>query len=128
MVIEGIIDTSVLIDYLRGYKAAQEWFIRMGDTVLAITPVVWMETVQGASNKIKQQRIRRFLSQFPIEHPEPTDNLWAMEQVAKFSLNHNVEFADIMTASIAVRLNVPIYTTNLKHFAVLPDVDERKPY
>jgi predicted nucleic acid-binding protein len=41
---------------------------------------------------------------------------------------HGVQFADVMIASVAVRLNVPLYTLNIKHYSPLPDVDERKPY
>ena len=29
---------------------------------------------------------------------------------------------------LAVRLAVPLYTTNLKHFQPLPSVDAKKPY
>jgi len=36
--------------------------------------------------------------------------------------------ADAMIASVAVRLAVPLYTLNIKHYAPLPDVDEQKPY
>ncbi|HKH50141.1 MAG TPA: hypothetical protein VKM72_36275 [Thermoanaerobaculia bacterium] len=31
-------------------------------------------------------------------------------------------------ASVAARLAIPLYTTNLKHFQPLPTVDARKPY
>lgn len=33
-----------------------------------------------------------------------------------------------MIASIAVRLHVPLYTRNVKHFAPLPNLDEQQPY
>ncbi len=71
---------------------------------------------------------RHLLRQFRIEHPTEDDNRWAMRQVAHLYLSHSVQLADAMIASVAVRLAVPLYTTNLKHFQPLPAVDAQKPY
>jgi predicted nucleic acid-binding protein len=87
-----------------------------------------METVQGAANKVKRAQAIQFLNRFPIEHPTPDDNRWAMQQLAHFHLSHSIQLQDAMIASVAVRLAVPLYTTNLKHFLPLPSVDARKPY
>jgi predicted nucleic acid-binding protein len=35
---------------------------------------------------------------------------------------------DAMIASVAARLAVPLYTTNLKHFQPLPSLDAKRPY
>jgi predicted nucleic acid-binding protein len=56
------------------------------------------------------------------------DNRWAMRQTASFHLSHGIQLQDAMIASVAARLAVPLYTTNLKHFLPLPSVDARKPY
>ncbi len=125
---EGILDTSILIDLLRAFPPATSWFESLGRQRLAITPVVWMETVQGATNRVKRAQAIHFLSQFRIEHPTEDDNRWAMRQTAHFHLSHSVQLQDAMIASVAVRLAVPLYTTNLKHFQPLPSMDARKPY
>jgi predicted nucleic acid-binding protein len=128
MVTDAILDTSVLIDLLRGFQPATAWFAGLGRQRSAITPVVWMETIQGATNRVKRAQAIRLLRQFRIEHPTEDDNRWAMRQVAHFYLSHSVQLADAMIASVAVRLAVPLYTTNLKHFQSLPAVDAKKPY
>ena len=128
MVIDAIVDTGVLIDYLRKDEAARQWFKRVSDLNLGITPVVWMETVQGATDKQKRDQIISFLHQFRLEHPTKDDNLWAMRQVARFSLGYGIRFPDAMIASVTVRLGVPLYTLNIKHYAPLPGVDARRPY
>lgn len=51
-----------------------------------------------------------------------------MLQFGRFYLSHGVEMTDVMIASVAVRLSVPLYTLNIRHYAPLPDVDEHKPY
>ncbi len=123
MVVEGIIDTSIIIDYLRRYEPAQMWLESETLQRFAITPLVWMETIQGAANNVELKRAIRLLNQFSIEHPTPDDNLWAMKQLATYSLSHRVGFQDV-----AIRLSIPIYTINVKHFAPLPNLNVQRPY
>jgi hypothetical protein len=128
VVIDAVLDTSVLIDLLRAFPAAKSWFAGLGRQRLAITPVVWMETVQGAVNREKRAQAIRFLRGFRVEHPTEDDNRWAMLQSARFHLSHSIQLQDAMIASVAARLAVPLYTTNLKHFQPLPSVNAKKPY
>jgi len=125
---DAVLDTSVLIDLLRGFQPAREWFERQGRRRIAITPVVWMETVQGARDGARRAQAIRLLRQFHVEHPTEDDNRWAMRQTARFHLSHGVQLQDAMIASVAVRLAVPLYTTNLKHFLPLPSLNTQKPY
>ncbi len=128
MVSDAILDTSVVIDLLRGFQPAKDWFESMGRQRLAITPVVWMETVQGARDGARRAQAIRLLRRFRVEHPTEDDNRWAMRQTARFHLSHGVQLQDAMIASVAVRLAVPLFTTNLKHFLPLPSLDTQKPY
>jgi predicted nucleic acid-binding protein len=128
MVTDAILDTSILVDLLRAFPQASQWFAGLGRLRLAITPVVWMETVQGATDGTRRAQAIRLLRQFRIEHPTEDDNRWAMRQTARFYLSHSIHLQDAMIASVAVRLAVPLYTTNLKHFEPLPSLDVRKPY
>lgn len=124
----GILDTTIIIDLLNQTNAALRWGTSTQLRDLMITPIVWMETVQGAHDKVERIRIIHFLHQFQIEHPTSSDNDWAMRQFGQFFLSHGIGMMDIMIASVAVRLAIPLYTLNIKHYAPLPDVDERKPY
>lgn len=128
MVTDALLDTSILIDLLRGHEPAKGWIEGLDRRRLAITPVVWMETVQGATDKTKRSQAVRFLHRFVIEHPTEDDNRWAMRQLARFHLSHGIQLQDAMIASVAARLTVPLYTTNLKHFEPLPAVEADRPY
>jgi len=123
-----ILDTSVLIDILRKNPRALTWHTSLGSKRVAITPIVWFEIVEGARNTIERGQILRFLKQFRIEHSTPDDHRWAMLQFAHYHLSHGAEWVDVMIASVAVRLDAPLYTMNIKHYAPLPGVDARKPY
>jgi predicted nucleic acid-binding protein len=127
-VTDAILDTSVVVDLLRSFPPATEWLAKLGRQRVGLTPVVWMETVQGATDKGKRAQAIRFMSRFRIEHPTEDANRWAMRQLASFHLSHGVQLQDTMIASVASSLGIPLYTTNLKHFLALPSVDARKPY
>jgi len=126
--IKAVLDTNILVHLLRQHPPAVNWFQGLGKQQLALTPIVWIETVRGARNTSERAQIIRFLRQFYIEHPTIDDNNWAMLQFSRFFLSHGTDFEDVLIASVAVRLSVPLYTLNIRHFAPLPDVDERKPY
>ncbi len=51
-----------------------------------------------------------------------------MRQTARFHLSHGIQLQDTMIASVAARLAVRLYTTNLRHFQVLPSVEALRPY
>jgi predicted nucleic acid-binding protein len=127
-VTDAILVTNIIVDILNGFQPALLWFADIAEQHLAITSIVWMETVEGARNLPEQKKIIDLLTGFKIEHSTQTDDEWAMEQFAKFHLSHGLEFQDAMIASVSIRLSVPPYTQNMKHFAPLPGVDERKPY
>ncbi|MFN8372005.1 MAG: hypothetical protein U0694_03895 [Anaerolineae bacterium] len=87
-----------------------------------------METIEGARNNTERDHILRFLKQFPIEHPTENDNRWAMRQFARLHLGYGVELTDVIIAAVAVRLSVPLFTLNLKHYTALPNVNAVRPY
>lgn len=126
--VDGIIDTSLIIEILRNNSQAVSWLANGVNQQLAITPIVWMETVQGATDKQKRQQVIKFLRKFSIEYPIKADSQWAMLQLARFSLSHRIDINDIMIADIAVRLAVPLYTLNVKHFSPLPNIQIVQPY
>lgn len=126
--ISGILDTNIVVDLLRGFPDAVRWYASLQPQQIGITPIVWFEVLQGAKNQLDQSRNVKFLLRFPIEHSTVDDNEWAMVQFAHYRLSYGLEYADAMIASVAVRLNVPLYTRNTKHYIMLPDVDEIAPY
>ncbi len=126
--IDAVLDTNIIIDLLRAVPQAVAWHTSLPRKSFAITPIVWMETVQGATNTVERARAIRLLHDFRIEHSTVDDNNWAMLQLSRFHLSYGVEFPDTMIASVAVRLAVPLYTLNLKHYTPLPGVDAQRPY
>ena len=44
---------------------------------------------------------------------------WAMQQLRQYRLSHNVGILDCLIAAPAHRLQIPLYTRNLKHLEPL---------
>ena len=87
-----------------------------------------MEVLQGARNKVQQGRALRFLERLELVELTQTDLEWATQQLIQFSLSHNADAFDCLIAAPCQRLNLPLYTRNLKHFAPLLPTLAQKPY
>lgn len=128
MVIDALIDSDILIDLLRYKPEAIEWANSIGSYKPGIASIAWMEVVRGATDRTKRDQTIKFLKQFRVIHYESSDSFWAMHQMAQYHLSHGVGLADVMIGAIAVRLHVPIYTRNVKHYSPLTGVQAIRPY
>ena len=106
----------MIIDAYRGFTLAVNWFAANRQLVFAITPIIWLEVVEGAPNKREQTALIGLLGRFQMIYLTEDDQKWAMEQIVKFKLSHNIGMMDCLIAAPAFRLNLPLYTRNAKHF------------
>jgi predicted nucleic acid-binding protein len=124
--VNGIVDTAVVVDLLRDYPPALAWL--SSQDRLGITPIVWLEIIEGATDGRAQRRAVELLHTFDRVDPLQQDFNWAIEQALRFKLSHNADMMDCLIASAAHRLDLPLYTPNLKHFLPLLGARARKPY
>jgi predicted nucleic acid-binding protein len=113
----GIIDTSVLIDCLRG-KAGAVAFL---NTQIAVGPmfthvIVGAELLAGARDKREQSLIETFLTRFQILAPNESDAFAALDLYRQYHLSHGVDWPDCQIAATAIRLGHDVFTLNIKHF------------
>ena len=122
----GLLDTAVLVDILRAFPSAVEWL--SGQDRLGVSPVVWLEIIEGAENARDQTRAVDLLRCFEKIEMAPADFDWAIQQALRFRLSHNVDMMDCLIASSAQRLGVPLFTRNLKHFEPMIGTLAQRPY
>ena len=116
----AILDTTVIIHLSRKNQAAMSWIVSQQDT-FAITPITWMEVMVGVANKNAQADSLNLLSSFEMQYLMPVDMDWAMEQMSAHHFSKGVGVMDCFIASVCHRLNLPIYTHNLKDYRkILP--------
>ncbi|MCQ3930639.1 MAG: hypothetical protein DPW16_09270 [Chloroflexi bacterium] len=122
----GLLDTSVMIDLLRQYTPADNWLQSQG--TLGISRIVLLEVMEGAPSRQKQREASNLLKKFSLVELNNNDMIWATNQLIKFHPSHNVDAFDCLIASVAHRLNLPLYTRNLKHFVPLIGPLAQRPY
>jgi predicted nucleic acid-binding protein len=124
----GIVDTTVILHYFRKYAAAREW-VDSQPIRLSVISITWMEVMEGVSNKANLEDSRRILDKFELLYPTASDQQWAMQQLERFQFSHHIGKDDCLIASVAYRMQLPLYTHNLKHMRVLlGDTLPQKPY
>lgn len=124
----AIVDSTVVIHLLRGLPAAIEWANNLS-TRAGVTSITWLEVMFGAPGKAGQIKAKAVLEKFDLYFPTEAEQLWAMEQMERYRLSQGVGINDCLIASVAHRLQVPIYTHNQKDFLkILPPALVVKPY
>ncbi|MBZ0298368.1 MAG: PIN domain-containing protein [Anaerolineae bacterium] len=123
----GLVDTTVIIHSFHKNPAAQAW-VDTQATRLSITPITWLEVMYGAGSKVKQAACKAILDRFEMIYLTQADQMWAMGHLARYRLSHGIGMNDCLIAAVAHRLQVPLYTHNLKDMTPLVGSLAIKPY
>lgn len=123
----GIVDTTVILHYFRRHQAARSWVDNHPDR-LSITAITWLEVMEGTSSKANQADSKRLLDQFELIFITPVDQQWAMVQLEQFQFSHRIGMNDCLIAAVAQRLQIPLYTHNLRHMTPLIGMLAIQPY
>lgn len=109
----AFLDTSVIIDLLRGYPPAHLWYAAQHDP--GVCRIVWMEIIEGLEDGNAQRQALKLLRRFELVELTTVDIIWATEKLLVFNLSHNIDAFDCLIASVNQRMQLPLYTRNLKH-------------
>lgn len=116
-----LLDTDVLIEYLRGRPRAKAYFDEL-DAKPLISSITVGELYTGVRNDLEEEELRGFLRAF--------EAVPLSRQIAEvggfyrrdFGTSHGVGFADAMIAGTARIRGVSLVTFNVQHFPMLDDV------
>ena len=122
-----LLDSDVLIDVLRGYPPALEWFASL-EEIPAIPGFVVRELIQDATSKERVNRALRLVEPMPVVWPRPADCQWALTVFRTFHLSHGLGLLDSLIAACTIGHQASLLTFNSKHFRALPELDIEAPY
>jgi len=123
-----IVDTDVLIWYLRGNSKAFEVIENSGPFYLSV--VSYMELVQGMRNKNELIKLRQAMHAWntTILYLSETISVKAMFMVEQYFLSHSMQLADALIGATALDYGLPLLTGNDKHYKVMKEVSVTKFY
>ena len=117
-----IIDTDVLIWYLRGNENAKKMIY--ANIPFKISVINYLELIQGIENKKELKLLQNFINKYSIEIIHLNDNISAraMFLVEDYFLSHSLEIADAIIASTALENHEIILASNDKHYKFIPNL------
>lgn len=117
-----LFDTDMFIWVQRGQKKAAEIMDKAKERFLSVQ--TYMELLQGAKNKEHHRVIKDFLSSFGFKILPFTENIGhrASIYVEEYALSSNIRAGDAIVAATAVENNIPLVTSNAKHFRPIEEL------
>ena len=117
-----IVDTDVLIWYLRGNKKAFKTVENLES--FSISVITYMELVQGMRNKKELNSLRQALHAWNATILYITEEISAkaMFAVEQHFLSHSMQLADALIGSTAIAHGLPLLTGNNKHYKIMKNV------
>lgn len=121
-----LVDTDVLIWYMRGNKQAYEVIENLSRFSLSV--VTYMELVQGMKNKHELNSLRQALRGWNagIVYVSEEISAKAMFYVEQHFLSHSLELADVLIGATAIAYALPLLTGNVRHYTMLGDLEISK--
>lgn len=122
-----LLDTDVMIDFLRGHPPAVAWLTAL-PAPIGLPGLVAMELIQGCRNLTELQRVQKELLRFTLHWPSTGDCQRAYLDFATYHLSHNLGLLDALIGHTALGLNEPLATFNVKHYGVIAGLQTIQPY
>ncbi len=118
-----IVDTDVLIWYMRGNKKAYK--VIEDQQGFFISVVTYIELVQGMRNKSELIELRRAFREWntKILYINEEISSKAMFYIERHYLSHSLQLSDALIASTALVNGLPILTGNDKHYKMIKELD-----
>jgi predicted nucleic acid-binding protein len=121
-----LVDTNVLIEFLRGYPKAGDWMLRHVRRPLAISSVSVLELFSGARDQAEEKAIQNLLSVFQTISVDARIGERAGKLKRRYAPSHSVGAMDAIIAATALAERLTLVTLNVKHFPMLDRVE--RPY
>ena len=124
-----LLDSDVMIDLLRQYVPAIEWFDALDeDEEILLSGYVVMELIQGCKNRAEQDRLQGTLAPYGVIWLSSADCDKALAIFERYHLSHNAGLLDVLIGQTAVALSVPLHTFNQRHYQFIPELETTQPY
>jgi predicted nucleic acid-binding protein len=126
---DRLLDSTVVIDFLRGRQEAVNYLNSLLPVGAPLTHVVVVaEVIRGARDRREQAAIEASIAPFQIVAPDEADARASLDLLRRYRLSHGIGWADCLIAATAIRRDLIVVTTNVKHFTPIPGLRVLRPY
>lgn len=117
-----LIDTDVIILYMRGNKKAYE--VIENNKGFNISVVTYIELVQGMRNKNELSEFKKALKSWnsKILFINEEISLKAMFYIERHYLSHSLQLADGLIGATALVYDLPLLTGNIRHYRAIKEL------
>ena len=117
-----IVDTDVLIWYMRGNSKAKRAVDKLG--AFSISAITYMEIVQGIRNKKELQILRQFIKGrnircIPVDSDVSARGIFLLEE---YALSHGMRMGDALIAATVENEGETLLTANTTHYKMIPNL------
>lgn len=116
-----LVDTDILIDYLKALPQAVE-FVEAHIDSIAVSAITVAELYQGVRDGNEMDALDEFLSAIRVLETDSGIAKAAGLYRRQYKASHNSGLADCLIAATASAHRLPLRTLNVKHFPMLADV------
>jgi predicted nucleic acid-binding protein len=117
-----LLDTCILIDYLRGDPNVYELFVKDEGIKLSMSTVTMMELMLGALNKREVNYIQKAFKKINIIYINEKISKLAEHLVIQYTKSHNLQIDDALIAATSIEMNVELITYNVSDFRYIPNI------
>jgi predicted nucleic acid-binding protein len=117
-----ILDTCILIDYLRGESGVYDLFVKDESIKLSMSTITMMELMLGALNKREVNYIQKAFKKIGIIYINEDISKMAENLIIKYSKSHNLQIDDALIAATSIKMDAKLITYNISDFRYIPDV------
>jgi predicted nucleic acid-binding protein len=121
-----LIDSDVLIWYIRGNKNAQK--VITNNIPFKISVINYMEVIQGMKDKKELKSFQKYLRKWSVAIIQINENIStkAMFLVENYFLSSSLELGDAIIASTVLENQEILLTGNDKHYKFIPNIQIQK--
>jgi predicted nucleic acid-binding protein len=123
LIYNTLVDTDVIIWYLRGNQNAYELIDKLNN--FCISSVTYMELIQGMKNKNELRLLQKTLKSWNVKTIYINEEISskALFFMEEYFLSHYMQLADSLIGSTCSLYGMQLITANDKHYKVIKDLD-----
>ncbi len=118
---EFLIDTDVIIDFLRGHPQSIA-FIKSSVDIISISTVSIAELYSGVKGETEKQELNDFLNLFPILDVTSEIAVKAGSFRNTYLKSHRLGLGDALIGATALHHGLKVKTLNCKHFPMFENL------